>query len=76
LQLNKLQVTPDNIKALYPEDSFDEHTLMELAEYHNNTQKSIPARGTMKNYYTTKIYIDHFLKKKFKTNDLYLVQIN
>ncbi len=76
LQVSKQQVTPENIKALYLGDSFDDHTLMELVEYHNNTQESILAPGTMKNYYTTKKYIVRFLKKKFKATDFYLVQIN
>ncbi len=76
LQVSKQQVTPENIKSLYLGDSFDDHTLMELVEYHNNTQESILAPGTMKNYYTTKKYIERFLKKKFKATDFYLVQIN
>ena len=76
LQLNKLQVTPENIKAHFLGDSFDNHTLMELIEYHNKTQKCLLAFGTMKNYYTTKKYIERFMKEKFKTSDIYLVQIN
>jgi hypothetical protein len=46
-----------NIKALYLGDSFDDHSLIELTDYHNETQKSILAPGTMKNYYTTQRYI-------------------
>ncbi len=76
LQVNKQLITPESIKAIYLGDSFDDHTMMELVKYHNNTQKNILAPGTMKNYYTTKKYIERFLKKKFKATDLYLVQIN
>ncbi|WP_238769419.1 site-specific integrase [Maribellus maritimus] len=76
LQVSKQRVTPENIKALYLGDSFNDHTLMELVKYHNNTQKNILAPGTIKNYYTTKKYIERFLKKKFKATDFYLVQIN
>lgn len=76
LQVSKQQVTPENIKSLYLGDSFDDHTLMEVMDYHNNTQKSIPAPGTMKNYFATQKYIERFLKKKFKAIDFYLVQIN
>jgi integrase/recombinase XerD len=76
LQVNKQQITPENIKALYLGDSFDDHSLIELTDYHNETQKSILAPGTMKNYYTTQRYIRRFLKKNFKASDIYLVQIN
>jgi integrase/recombinase XerD len=57
-------------------DSFDDHSLIELTDYHNETQKSILAPGTMKNYYTTQRYIRRFLKKNFKASDIFLVQIN
>jgi integrase/recombinase XerD len=76
LQVNRQQVTPENIKALYLGDSFDDHSLIELTDYHNETQKSVLAPGTMKNYYTTQKYIQRYLKKKFKVSDIYLVQIN
>jgi len=75
LQLNKEKITPENIKALFLGDS-DEHTLMELVDYHNSTQASVLSPGTMKNYYTTKKYLQRFLKNKFKSSDIYLVQIN
>lgn len=76
LQVNKQLVTPENIKAIYLGDSFDDHSLIELIDYHNKTQKSVLAPGTMKNYYTTQKYIQCFLKKNFKASDIYLVQIN
>jgi site-specific recombinase XerD len=76
LQVNKQQITPENIKALYLGDSFDEHTLKELVIYHNSNQTSILAPGTMKNYFTTQKYIERFLNKKFKSMDIYLVQVN
>lgn len=40
LQISKQQITPENIKALFLGDSFDTHTLLELVDYHNNTQKA------------------------------------
>ena len=76
LQVNKQLVTPENIKAIYLGDSFDDHSLIELIDYHNKTQKSVLAPGTIKNYYTTQKYIQCFLKKNFKASDIYLVQIN
>ncbi|WP_159523783.1 site-specific integrase [Sunxiuqinia indica] len=76
LQINKQEITPENIKALYLGDSFDDHSLMELVDYHNTTQTSVLSPGTMKNYFTTKRHLDRFLEVKFKTADIYLVQIN
>ncbi|KOH46071.1 site-specific integrase [Sunxiuqinia dokdonensis] len=75
LQINKEKITPENIKALFLGDS-DEHTLIELVDYHNTTQTSVLSPGTMKNYRTTKKYLQRFLKSKFKSSDIYLVQIN
>ena len=75
LQVNKEKITPENIKALFLGDS-DEHTLIELVDYHNTTQASILSPGTMKNYRTTKKYLLRFLKNKFRSSDIYLVQIN
>jgi integrase len=76
LQVNKQEITPENIKALYLGDSFDDHSLMELVDYHNTTQASVLASGTMKNYFTTKKYLERFLRKKFKSTDIDLVQVN
>lgn len=76
LQVNKMEVTPENIKSLYLGDSFDDHSLMELVDYHNTTQACVLSPGTMKNYRTTKKYLERFLKKKFKSSDIYLVQVN
>lgn len=75
LQVNKKKITPENIKALFLGDS-DDHTLLELVDYHNTTQASILSPGTMKNYRTTKKYLERFLKSKFRASDIYLVQIN
>jgi integrase len=75
LQINKQQITPESIKALFFGDSIDTHTLLELVDYHNSTQKSTLAPGTMKNYYTTKRYIAQFLKNTSKATDIYLTQV-
>jgi integrase len=38
--------------------------------------KDVLAHGTLKNYFTTKKYVDLFLRKHFKTNDIYLSDLN
>lgn len=76
LQVNRQEVTPENIKSFYLGDSSDEHSLIELVDYHNTTQGSVLAQGTMKNYHTTKRYLERFLKNRFKSSDVYLIQVN
>jgi len=75
LQINKEKISPENIKALFLGDS-DEHTLIELVDYHNTTQSSVLSPGTIKNYRTTKKYLQRFLKSQFKSSDIYLAQVN
>ena len=38
--------------------------------------EGVLAHGTLKNYFTTKKYVLLFLKKRFKTNDIYLSELN
>jgi hypothetical protein len=64
------------LKRFFFGDSFDDHSLIELVDYHNTTQASVLAQGTMKNYYTTKRYLLRFFQKRFKSSDIYLVQVN
>jgi integrase len=45
-------------------------------EYHNKGQIQVLAQGTMKNYYTTEKYVKEFIKKRFKTSDKYLSELN
>ena len=64
------------IKARYlgADDSFKK--LSELLDYHTKHMKDVLKYGTMKNYYTTERYLYKFLKKQFKTEDIFLKQIN
>jgi len=55
----------------------EEHkTLKDIIDYHSQTMKTVLKWGTLKNYNTTAKYLDEFLKKKKKTNDVYLKQID
>lgn len=74
LQEHKV-ITPQAVKARYLGEDDQYKTLLELVEYHNTTMNSVLKPGTMKNYYSTKKYLDSFLMEKRKTKDIYLKQI-
>ncbi|WP_438712333.1 site-specific integrase [Aquimarina muelleri] len=75
LQEHKM-ITPQAVKARYLGEDDQHKTLMELVEYHNTTMHSVLKSGTMKNYYSTKKYLDMFLMEKRKTRDIYLKQLS
>ena len=69
-------ISANVIKDRYLGKDDNHKTLKELIEYHNTTMVTVLKYGTMKNYYTTKKYLDNFLLKKMKVNDIYLKQLN
>ncbi len=69
-------VSPNAIKARYLGEDDQRKTLLELILYHNTNMVSVLKHGTMKNYYTTEKYLNKFLAKKLKANDIYLKQLN
>jgi len=68
-------ITADKVKASYLGLDEEHKTLKDIIHYHNQTMKGVLKWGTLKNYNTTAKYLDEFLKKKKKTNDVYLKQI-
>lgn len=75
LQEHKM-ITPQAVKARYLGEDDQHKTLMELVEYHNTTMHTSLKPGTMKNYYSTKKYLDTFLAARRKTKDIYLKQLS
>ncbi|QCX39875.1 site-specific integrase [Aureibaculum algae] len=69
-------ISAKSIKARYLGEDDQLKTLNELIKYHNTNMVSVLKSGTMKNYYTTEKYLNKFLVKKLKTNDIYLKQLN
>lgn len=53
-----------------------EHTLCKIVKYHNTQMNEVLAWGTMKNYHTTRKYLERFLKTHCGTSDVYLSEIN
>ncbi len=73
---SRKKVTAEAIKNSFI--GFDESgkTLMELIDFHNIRMDSNLKWGTQKNYFTTKKYVELFLKKKLKKSDIYLSDLN
>lgn len=75
LQINDQEITVERVKSLFLGEE-KEHTLFEIFEYHNTTQKGILVYGTLKNYYTTIKYLKLFLEAQYKRSDINLSKIN
>jgi site-specific recombinase XerD len=70
------KVTAEAIKNRFIGFDESEKTLMELIDFHNIRMDSNLKWGTQKNYFTTKKYVELFLKKKLKKSDIYLTDLN
>lgn len=68
-------VTSQAIKARFLGEDDNQYSLLALIEYHNTQMTDTLRWGTLKNYFTTQKYIKEFLKKKYKTSDVYLSQL-
>lgn len=69
-------VSADKIKARFLGTDQQHKTLAELVEYHNTQMVGILTPGTLKNYGTTKVYLELFLKKVKKTTDVFLKEVD
>lgn len=76
LIVNKRQISPEAIKDRFYGIDESETTLNELVKYHNTQMDENLKQGTLKNYYTTALYLTKFLKKKYKREDIYLSELN
>jgi hypothetical protein len=73
---NKQEATAEAIKNAFMGIDESGKTLKELIEYHNTFQDENLKWGTLKNYFTTARYLNVFLKKKYKKDDIYLSDLN
>ena len=69
-------ITAARIKASYLGLDEDHKTIKDIVAYHNEKMKGVLKWGTLKNYRTTAKYLEEFLKKKKKTDTIYLKHIN
>ncbi|HNX55519.1 MAG TPA: site-specific integrase [Prolixibacteraceae bacterium] len=76
LVISKQVVTAEAIKNKFYGLDISDMTLIKLIDYHNLNCKETLRWGTLKNYYTTKKYIELFLKQKHRTSDIFLKSLN
>jgi hypothetical protein len=69
-------ITSQAIKARYFGQDENNHTIMDIINYHNEDMVSKLKWGTKKNDFTTQKYISKFLLKSYKTSDLYLRELD
>ncbi len=69
-------ITAQLIKAKFNGQDDNSKTLQEILEYHNKKIEKTLAPGTIRNFGITENYINRFLKKKLRTDDVYLKQLN
>jgi integrase len=72
----KDSVTAEGLKDAYFGVAPENHSLMEIVEYHNVHLKGTIEYGTLKNYFTTKKYVIEFLEKKHRTKDIVLEKLS
>ena len=79
IQRNEL-VSAEKIKYEYNGQGKKGKTLIEVFEYHNQKLKELIGKdyapATHKRYETTLQHVKGFLKYKYRTNDIYLTQLN
>lgn len=76
LTLQGKKVTAELIKATYLGEDENSKTLQNLINYHSRKIDSTLTSGTIKNFKITESYIFKFLKKKRKTADIYLKELD
>ncbi len=68
-------ITAQTVKARYQGTDHSNETLLGLSKYHYDKNKIKLAKGTLKNYKTTEVYLKDFVKKQYKASDLPLEHI-
>ncbi|MDJ0644507.1 MAG: site-specific integrase [Flavobacteriaceae bacterium] len=76
LKYNGELITAQLIKAKYNGEDDNSKTLQEILAYHNRKIENTLAAGTIRNFEVTENYINRYLKKKIKTTDIYLRQLD
>lgn len=76
LKSQDILITAKLFKAAYLNENNSSKTLQELLEYHRAKIKGTLATGSIRNFGVTENYINRFLKKKRKTDNIYLKQLD
>ncbi|WP_373520851.1 site-specific integrase [Aquiflexum sp.] len=69
-------ITAQTVKARYLGEDEKFPTLQELIDYHNEQTKHVLHYDTQRHYKTSQKYILEYVKKRYKTKDYYLRDLN
>ena len=80
LDLEEEHITAETVKASYlgqgTQAGEEKMPLNKLVALHNEMMQKVLERGTMKNYYSTALYLKNYMSKKFLFGDIYLKELN
>jgi site-specific recombinase XerD len=76
LQLDNTEVSAEAVKNAYlgitDEVKEEKLTLCKLVDMHNDMMKSVLEKGTLKNYFSTAVYLQRYLAHKYQVRDINL----
>ena len=80
LDLDDEHITAEAVKNSYlglgSGGEEEKMTLNKLVASHNEMMQKVLERGTMKNYYSTAIYLKRYMAKKYPSGDIYLKDLS
>ncbi len=76
LKISGQLITPQLLKATFLGETENSKTLQEILSYHNEKIATTLSKGTIRNFGITEKYINKYLNKRLKTNDIYLSELN
>lgn len=69
-------ITAKAIKLRYLWEDEERMALMKAVKYHNANINNSLKPSSLKNFFSTEKYLQQFLHKRLKTDDIYLIQLN
>ncbi len=76
LLLQDAPISAEIIKNMVLKLEEEKHLLLKTFDYHNENMRHSLAWGTLKNYFTTKQYLENYIKKVYKRSDVFLTELD
>lgn len=76
LLLNNHRITSEVLKRKFLGLDENSKTLLELIDYHNENMQHTLSRGTLKNYKSTRRYVEKFIREHKRSAPVYLSELN
>lgn len=69
-------LSAEKIKSHFLGNEKSDYFLLETIDFHNENMQHSLAWGTLKNYFTTRQYMEKYIKKVYKRSDIYLTELD